>query len=138
MITLFKRLPLHFLFILLIQIMYILVALFNPALIHSFWFYLYAGVCLFIYFGAGWTIMHETKSRLLALLAGAALFLAGYIVQFIAQLINLAWEHHLTWLTVLASVQKTFSIELYFAFIAMAVSSIAAHICSQYERHRPL
>lgn len=135
MLNLIYSLRLHFLFIILINILYVSVYLFRPLQLDSYWFFLYMAVCIFIYIATGWMAMHEHNKRRLALLAGLLVFLAGYIVQLTGVFIGLIFIHSISFSMATSILFKTMKYGVYYGLIAITLSYIGAHICNQYQRH---
>ncbi|NNM58339.1 MAG: hypothetical protein HKM04_00785 [Legionellales bacterium] len=133
--NLIHALRLHLLFIVLINIMYVLVYLFRPQQLDSYWFYLYMAVCIFIYLATGWVVMHEFNKRRLALLGGLLVFLVGYLIQLIGIFASLVLLTSIKLNTAVSILLKLLTYGVYYALIAIALAFIGAHICNQYRRH---
>ena len=136
MIKLISTLRLHLLFIVLLNIMYTVVDIFRPQQLDSDWFFLFMGVCIFIYLAAGWVVMHELGKRRLAIFAGLIVFLAGYITQIIGLFIVLPLIKDYSWGSTFSALLKFIHYGVYYALIALLLALIGTHLCSQYQRYK--
>ncbi|MBY0544513.1 MAG: hypothetical protein K2Q14_03070 [Gammaproteobacteria bacterium] len=136
MIKLISTLRMHLLFIVLLNVMYIMVDIFRPQQLDSDWFFLYMAVCIFIYLAAGWVVMHEIGKRRLAVLAGLIVFLAGYIIQIMGLFVVLPLIKNYSWSSTLTALLKFIHYGVYYALIALMLALIGTHLCSQYQRHK--
>jgi hypothetical protein len=132
----FYTLRLHFLFIVLTQILYSLIYLFRPEVLDSWWEFLYSGICLFIYLAAGWIIMHELGKRWWTLLAGPAVFIAGYVVNGLTIFIIGPLTHHLPISAATVALPKFLQFSVYYILIALALSFVGGHLCRQKQRFK--
>lgn len=136
MIKLLSTLRVHLLFIILLNIIYVMVDIFRPQQLDSDWFLLYMAVCIFIYLAAGWVVMHELGKRRLAALAGIIVFLAGYIIQLIGLFIVIPLIKEYSWSSTFTALLKFVHYGVYYALIALMLGFIGTHLCSQYQRHK--
>lgn len=132
--TFLHPIRLHLLFIVLTQILYTLVYIFNRDALDTYWIFFYNGICLFIYLAAGWIMMHETGKRLWTLPAGLVVFYVGYLVYMFGVLIVAPLVYHLPWNTWMDALPRLLKYSVYYALIAVALSFIGGHLCHQKRR----
>lgn len=130
----FYTLRLHFLFIVLTQVLYGLIYIFRPEVLDTWWEFIYSGICLFIYLASGWMIMHELGKRRWTLLAGPVVFLVGYLVNGLTIFIISPWVHHLPISATVVALPRFLQFSVYYILIALALSFIGGRLCRQKQR----